>query len=456
MPGFPYATQRKRVRDKILAKVPHKVFKPHEYQAKALQSQKRIIVLLSGIQGGKTICLAHWLWIKINQHPGDNHLVVAPSYKILNQSTLMALRDTLFGLGEYNKNDSVFYLNGGGAVFLRSGDDPNSFEGITNVRSVCADEAGQLSSDCWINIVGRSSFLQAQILLATTPYGFNWLFRDVVEPAQKGKRDDVDLFNFSSIANPKFRKEEFELQKKLLDPRVFKRRYCGEFVRLEGLVYDCLEEENVVDYFSLPNGTRYFGGVDWGYSSSPFALTVRALTPEGEQYTVSEFKKSGLTPGDVVRIVTQKTQIYNVNQWFCDPSRPEMIESLNKAKCSALKGENDIQAGVAAHRALIAARKYKIFREMCPELLKEYETYSYPEHRHPDKKAVPDVPTPVNNHLMDCERYCTLGIKHLGTVKFVPKVADFAEERRPLSGAKRIAWLTKGRGRVTTMKWQDY
>jgi hypothetical protein len=69
------------------------VFKPHGVQSPALQSSHPITLLATGIQFGKTTVGALWMKIQMHTHTSsdDNFLVVAPTYKILQQSTLPPL-----------------------------------------------------------------------------------------------------------------------------------------------------------------------------------------------------------------------------------------------------------------------------------------------------------------------------------------------------------------------------
>lgn len=424
-------------------------FYAHEHQATALRSKKRYIIINSGIQGGKSTVGAYWLRLKIDAHPKSNHLVGFPNYPLFRQSTWMALQKTrvLEGLGRMNWQAHIFTLNTGGNIYFRSAEKPGSIEGITDVESVWLDEAGNIKEESWINYEGRSSFKKAQVFMTTTPYGWlNWLNRDFVQKIKKGDRDDADLISFPSVANPAFDRTEYERQRILLSPQLFRRRYGGEYTRLEGLVYELHEQENFVPKEqTFPAGTRYFGGLDWGYGASPFALLVRAVTPDGMHYDISEFKKSGLTPTDIARIVKQKQEVYGVSQWFCDSSRPEMIEEVSRMGCHAVGATHDIVSGIEVHNALIRSRRYKIPINTCPGLIDEYEQYAYPQVK--DEKAIPDQPIPVHNHYMDVTRYISYMTRTVGSVRKIQKGMDREIEQRwkRTDPESRITWLKKER-----------
>jgi hypothetical protein len=85
--------------------------------------------------------------------------------------------------------------------------------------------------------------------------------------------------------------------------------------------------------------------VDWGFTD-PFVMKIRAITPEGNHYGISEFYKTGLTLSDMILIAKQKQGIYGKMVFYCDPSQPGHIEEFNRNGLSALPSDNDIRRGV--------------------------------------------------------------------------------------------------------------
>ncbi|MHA2067409.1 MAG: phage terminase large subunit, partial [Candidatus Thorarchaeota archaeon] len=270
-----------------------KKFVPHsEKQERALFSEKKIVLLACGIQFGKTAVGAIWMRMKMHQYrfTSANFLILSPSYKILQQSTLPAFLETMDGLGEYHKGDGYFKMHDGGTCYFRTGTNPDSIVGVTDVYAVYGDECGLYSNYFWQNIQARASFKQAQVLLTTSPYSFNWVYKEFIKPFQKGKpREDAEIIQAASFENPYFPEEEYERKKRTMDPRMFRMIYGGQFEKLEGLVYECFDEDmHVIEHLTLPIGTKYYAGVDWG-TSNPFALMVVGRTPEGRYYLVAEF-----------------------------------------------------------------------------------------------------------------------------------------------------------------------
>lgn len=403
-------------------------------QEDGIFSTKKITAALTGIQYGKTTIGAVWMRRQVHEHTSksDNFLVCAPTYKILQQSTLPSFLSFMSGIGKFQKSDSIYKINGGGTVYIRSLSDADSIVGITDVRAAWADECGKLSLYAWENLQARASFKDAPIMLTSSPYSLNWVYKDIVRPVKKGQRlDEINLIQARSDENPYFPKSEYDQRKKTMDPRRFKMLYGGEWEQPEGIVYDCYDEElNTCDPFQLPSSTEYFGGIDWGYRD-PFVLLIRGFSPYGDVFEVSEFYKTGLKPSEIVDVINQKWRVWGVKRFYCDPSRPDMIAELNSHKIPAVKADNDIQKGIDSYYELIKSRKYKIFRGKCPFLNDELDCYHYPEEvdLKPDQSKAKNFELPVdtNNHCLDAARYLTLGT-HRSTIKHTPKVPEAKRE----------------------------
>ena len=378
-------------------------FNPHPAQDRLLRAEARIYCAISGIQGGKTSLGVYWLTQKLEGVASNvNFLVAAPTYKILQQSTLPAIMSIWPPwFYTYNKNDATLTLKTGNKIYLRTGTDPNAAEGIQLIGAAWLDEAGMCSRMFWHNVESRTAFMQASVLLTSTPYGMNWLKKEVIDAAKH--REDICYVHWRSVDNPAFPKEEYERQKQMLPPSVFRRKYEGIHEQMEGLVYN-LTPSHKCKPFELPQGTKYYAGVDWGYHN-PMGIIIRAITPNGHHYTVSEFKKSGLTPDEKVQAAKAKHGIYNCERFLCDPEDPAMIETFVRAGLPAVAFHKlytqgkEISPGIELHASLIHQNRFQIFEGCCPELEDEYSTYHYAESK--ENREAKEIPVATNNHLMD-------------------------------------------------------
>lgn len=356
------------------------------------------------------------------------------------------------GCGEYNKKEDVYQVKGGGKVFCRTETDPDSIVGITNVRHIWGDEAGKYRLYFWENMQARADFYGCGIDLTTSPYALNWIYKELIKPHRRGERPDIELVQASSWENPKHSLSNItarEAKKATMDPRRFNMIYGGQWEKMEGLVYDCWDDAaNLVEPFQLPNGTRYFGGIDWG-STHPFVLKIRAVTPEGLHYGVSEFYKSNMTISEQIEVVKQKKQIFGVEMFYCDPSRPEYIAELNAQKCPAMGADNALKLGIDKHYELIKTRRYKEFIGHCPHSLDERETYHYPEIKDlgPDQWDKEPDPVKQNDDCMDVDRYLSMMTSRT-TIKIIPKLPEGG-----VKSGNRLERLKKAHLKTGTEDW---
>lgn len=394
------------------------IVRPHSpKQERAIFCDKRILLLGCGTQYGKTTVGAVRMKIKLHTftNEDDAFIITSPNYKTMMQSTLPPFLRLMDGYGTYNKKDDVFRMNNGGTVYMRTETDPDSIIGITNVRHIWGDEAGKYRLYFWQNMQARADFCGCGIDLTTSPYALNWIFKELIKPHRAGTRTkDLEIVQAASWENPYHSlhdPEKLADKRSTMDIRRFNMIYGGQWDKMEGLVYDCWEDgENLIDPFQLPVGTRYIGGIDWGYHPDPFAMKIRAITPDGRHYGVSEFVKTRLTITDIVQVAKQKMTVFGVTKFFCDPSQPGYIEELCRNGVPAEGADNDIRRGIDLHYELIKTRKYKEFRGSCPHSSDERETYHYPEPDDlgPDDDSKEQNPVDQGNHCMDVDRYLTM------------------------------------------------
>jgi hypothetical protein len=220
---------------------------------------------------------------------------------------------------------------------------------------------------------------------------------------------------------------------------------------MEGLVYrDFSERDNIVDYFPMPSGTKYFAGVDWGHTH-PFVITVRAITPDGMHYQVAEFYKTGLSAKDMVEAGVQMTRSWGIKMFYADPSRPDLIQDYNSAGLPCIGAKNDILDGIEHHRDLIRTRRYKIIRGTSPHTEDEMETYHYPDPKDlkPDQDDLEPLPVDKDNHAMDSSRYLSVSLHQL----IKREVMRVPTNPREMSHDQRLEWLKKPKGNKQTEEW---
>lgn len=399
-------------------------FKPHsQKQFQFLHSKKRMTIAATGIQWGKSYAGVMRLVMDIFRHTDktDNFIVTSPTYKILYQSTMPVFLNVMGDYGKPNKEHEFFQVKGGGKVWFRTGQNPDSVVGITNVRHILCDEAGLYSLYFWENIQARSSIKACPISIVTSPYSLNWLYNDYIRKYNAKDPFILDqclLIQARSDENPYFPAQEYLDKQKTMDPRRLNMVYGGSFDKAQGLVYDCFDRTiMMIDPIKLPTGTRFFGGIDWGYTD-PTCIRIRAVTEEGMHYGVDEVYESQLHQADILEHCARLKMLWNVEKFVADPSRPDHISFLNQHGITTIGAQNDIQLGIERHYQLIKSGYYQLFKNSNRHAVDEYETYHYPEPAdlkpNQSQKSNINLPVDQNNHAMDVERYITMMTHSIG------------------------------------------
>lgn len=392
------------------------IFTPHSAkQDLLLFSEKRLVIAAMGIQSGKTTGGSMWLKMKMHTYTNedDNFIITSPTYPIFNQSTLPPFLRIMKGYGKYDRKSESFKMHRGGTCWFRTGKNPDSVVGITNVRAILCDEAGLYTRYFWENIQGRSSFCEAPIRVVTSPYSLNWLYKDFIKPINRNPNAMpwVDLIQATSRENPYFPGAEYDEKQRTMDPRRFAMMYGGKFEKMEGLVYGIFDEElNQCDPFPFPSGTKFIGGIDWGFTD-PFVLKVRAILPNGLHFNVSETYKAGLTLPEIGEICLEKKRTWGIERTYADPSQPGSIKYLNGIGFTTLPADNDIRVGLDSHHELIKTRQFKIIRGTAPHTIDEYDTYHYPDPKdlkHDQDAPKEGIPVDQDNHACDADRYISI------------------------------------------------
>lgn len=393
----------------------------HEKQFEVFNFETQFAAAIAGVQSGKTFVGALWARKNIDSIDGDG-MIIAPTFKLLDQSTLQKFFQLNPDLRKYYKKQaSVLELPLADGrtrnVYIRSADKPESLEGVTS-HWIWMDEAGQMKLDTWYTVKNRVSATGGKILITTTPYNMGWLYQDFFLPWQKKLDNRLSVFTWKSIENPFFSKDHYEAEKKSLPPAEFRKRYEGEFTRMTGLVYE-LDKFNIIPRKEMVFD-KVIGGVDWGWNHP--AVIVIGIRPEG-YYLLDDWYEGQKTTSDIIDQMKRFQNTYRVSRWYADSANPEKIEESNRGNGLYVvpyeKKRDSISHGISALRQHILEHRLFVFDDL-KNTLSEFEAYHYPEELRPGQK---EDPVKENDHLMDAMRYAIMGDGPAKT--FVSKRAGF-------------------------------
>ncbi len=166
---------------------------------------------------------------------GSTGMVVAPTYRMLTDSTLATFLElTRAGgvLRSFNKTDMNAQLVNGTNILFRSADEPDRLRGV-NLGWFVLDEGALCDLEVWLILLARLREPPGRAWVCTTPRGFDWLWETFVKNAsadyaviQSSTRDNIFLpSNFverlQSQYTHQWQQQEIE----------------GEFCELEGSLF---------------------------------------------------------------------------------------------------------------------------------------------------------------------------------------------------------------------------
>jgi phage terminase large subunit len=380
---------------------------PKQYDAFCFSTQ--YCAVIAGVQGGKTFIGAYWTAFEIESMPKDGiGLICAPTYKILQQSTLPKFfKEFPYYRQFYKEQKGVIELPDGKIIYIRSMDDPYGVEGMT-LNFCWGDEAGRFKLMAWIVLRSRTAIKKGKIFFTTTPYNLGWLYKDFYIPCKEGMDKDLSVYTWASIENPYFPKDFFEKEKVRLSKTEFARRYLGEFTRMEGLVYE-IHNWQIIEPKEI-RAEITFGGIDWGFNN-PAALIVIKYA-DGVYHIVDEWYQTNKTTPEIIEAAKQLQNKWGVNRWYADSANPEKIEEANYHTGLYVIGyekkKDAITSGISTIQQLFRENRILVFKN-CVNFLDEAESYHYPEIL--NDKNPKEEPEPFDNHLMDAMRYAIHGFQ---------------------------------------------
>jgi PBSX family phage terminase large subunit len=381
----------------------------HPGQTRAWKSDRRFVSIIAGTGGGKTFFGPIWLYREIQRHPGDDFLVVAPTFGLLQRVTFPAcmrlLERLLPGIREkYRAMERALELPGGGRLFFGSADRPMSLEGV-HVRAAWLDEAGQMKREAWEVAQRRVGHKKGRILITTTPYNIGWLKVEVYDRFKAGNPDH-DVITFPSLANPSYPPEEYERARRTLPDWKFRMFYQGQFTRASGLVYQDFDQgKHLIDPFPIPTDWRRVLGVDFGFNN-PTAAVWLAIDHDNRAYSYREYYRRERLPQESGNDLLFLSEGEGIECAYADPSDPSAIEEYNRLGLPARPADNDVLAGITSVVSAIRAGQLYIFKGLV-NILDEMENYRWME----SNGDIKDRPVKEYDHLMDALRYAVVGLR---------------------------------------------
>jgi len=413
---------------------------PHAGQMRAWESEKRFIVMLSGTQGGKTSFGPPWLFREIQRcGPGD-YLAVTATFPLLKLKMLpefLSLFQHRLHLGEWRAVDRVFVFDRDACkarfgwdeaarVIFGSATNSESLESATAKAAWC-DEAGQdqFRLESWEAVQRRLSLNQGRALITTTPYNLGWLKQQFHDPYYSGESTDIELIQFSSIANPAFPIEEYERVKATMPAWKVAMFYDALFSRPPGIIYsdfvDLYREDGghkVRPFLIPPEWPRYIG-TDFGAVNT--ATIWLARDPSSNVlYLYHETLEGNKTTPEHVGVAQATAKGVNLISTWGGAKSEKQSRMDWKAAGIVVKEPpiSDVEAGIDRVIAVFKTMRLYVF-DTCHGILDELGTYS--RELGADGKPTEKIKNKETYHRLDALRYVIAGIERGRRIPFAKR-----------------------------------
>jgi len=396
---------------------------PYEMEPKQRDFHKAVLEhdttgFASGRGGGKTYAGA----MELIRHglslmPGATGIIGAPTYKDLRDPVQKTILEHLpsEAIVNFNKSDNVMELKNGTQWLFRSADNPASYRG-PNADYGWGDELSYWPYEAIMTFLatlrgtGKVDRSQVRAWFTMTPKGD-------MRIKQLFERDGATLIYGSSMDNTKLTDQFLAMLKSSYTGKFYEQEVLGQWVKMEGLVYDMIEDSTHQLERPVSEMVRFCAGVDWGYEH-PWVLVIAGQDEAGRWHFFEEVHQSHLNKDQQIDLVLDLMRRYALERVYCPDDDPEGIEMYIAAGIPATRyvrtqGKHSnvipgIQA-VASMLALTDGRAGCTFSAAVPKTYSELKQYQW--RKRPEGTPGKEEPLKVNDHGPDAVRALLHGEK---------------------------------------------
>ena len=276
----------------------------HPGQTDAWSKPQDVILVLAGIQSGKTVFGPRWLRreiqrtaceIKSDADPPNDYLIAGPTLSLLRRKAIpefLRVFPSAPEWGHFDKANSIYTFSAEGSkkllgyvtpitIYFGYAENPDSLAAMTT-KAVWIDEGGQrqFKRDSYEEIRNRTTTTGARILITTTAYVQAGWLREEHDRAEahdphvgltRFKTSDLgDFLKLAGDNRGQLILDAVARDKKRLPAWLFSMRREGRFEKAPGAVYDCFEGEfgqekrHTVPRFEIPSNWKRYWGLDFG------------------------------------------------------------------------------------------------------------------------------------------------------------------------------------------------
>lgn len=307
-----------------------------------------------------------------------------------------------FGLNFYelfSKTNKSIYLSNGTINFISIDTIGKAHGGRRDILYL--NEANHLNYGIAEQLIIRT---RKKVLIDFNPTSRFWVHNEILTKEAKNSI----LIKSTYKDNPFLEKEIINaLESRKNDENFWKVYGLGEIGTQEGLIFNNID----IKTFDKNSFEKYYNGIDWGFSTDPFAF-IRCAIENDKLYITDEIYSTNLLNKNSMPLVKKIVQEEYVT---CDSSEPKSIAEYNNYGIKALgakKGRGSIEVGI---KFLQSFDKIIIHTD-CINAQNEFLNYSFKKNINDEIIRVPDD---SNNHLIDALRYALEDINNKNTISII-------------------------------------
>lgn len=403
------------------------------------------IVGLDGPAGtGKSMSVLNKQLFCAMRWAGSRHLFTRKTRASMSQSVLVSFEEKVLPMdspiksGAGREHRTNYKIPNGSEIVVGGLDNPDRIMS-TEFDTISIFEATETTEDDLDKLLTRlrnNVMPFQQIMMDFNPgapgHWINARAKEGKITRLKSRHEDNPLlFNPKTGEWTKFGVEYIATLDRLTGVRKKRLRY-GEWAAAEGLVYENFAEHVLQAPGDVPPtrlespAIRVCAGLDWGWSDA-LAITIGAECHDGRLYLVEEVFEQRIPPDVLSARLRQLRDKWNIEVFFCDPSRPELISLMRRYDIPCVPHKvRLIETGIALVETRLNAGYLKTYSS-CINLIREAGEYEYDKTRDGRTKT---IPKDINNHAVDSLRYLVAGLDFNRALAFSP-LAKTTDEITP-------------------------
>ncbi len=288
-------------------------------------------------------------------------------------------------------------------------------------RGVYVDELSQTSALIYHEIQTRLTSLNSWLLCtsnASVPS--HWMQKEIINPPEY-LAHMFKVVNFSLNDNPMMTDEE-KLKYAMYisgDELSFRRFILGEWVEMQGLVYNFMAESHIIASKPNEKPEGYLIGVDWGSYNPSAAILIGynrssqyKIWIEDEIYHDYRSKNYRLSPSDLAFEINKKWGHlkYLDTEVYVDPSAPILADEILRFDFNICEADNHVLSGIHSVSNMLNMGSLFVLSG-CQHTLAEFQSYQWDIGVRQENTSAygsreeTDKVLKKNDHCMDAIRY---------------------------------------------------